>query len=414
MALFIQKFGGTSVGDLECIKRVANKVKQTRQAGHDVVVVVSAMGKETDHLLAMANAISLSPDPRECDALLSTGEQVSAAMMSLCLINMQCPARSYTGTQAHIYTDQRHGKARIIDIDVGLLRADLQQGIVPVVTGFQGVDREGNITTIGRGGSDTTAVMLAAALNAHECQIHTDVDGIYTSNPKIVHDARKLSQITFGEMLELARLGAEVLQTSSVRLAEQHRVPLRVLSSFINGEGTLVTFEENEVVESIVSGIAFDRNQTKITIRGLPDSSQWLDNWLQTVNNAAIEVDMLVKNPPSDQNLIDLNFTVPFEDHPQALSLSRQFFKLMNREYEILVNERIAKLSVVGVGMKTHAGAASKIFNVLEEEGIKIHLITSSEVTISIIIDEKYLELGARILHSAFELGIEKTISYSM
>jgi aspartate kinase len=410
MALYVQKFGGTSVGDIECIRRVARKVQQTRQAGHDVVVVVSAMGHETDRLIGLLQGLTTQPEPREYDALLATGEQVSAAMVSCALNHLGCQARSYNGAQARIFTDQRHSKAQITRIDTAPIKADLQKGIVPVVTGFQGVDPEGHITTIGRGGSDTTAVMLAAALKADECQIYTDVEGIYTSDPRIVHDARRLSRITFDEMLELARLGAEVLQTSSVRLAERHRVPLRVLSSFTEGEGTLVTFHETEILEPIVSGIAFARNQAKLTVRGLPEDSLWLTYWEQAIQNALIEVDMMVKTPPLDNQQVDFSFTVPLDDYPQALSISHQLIKELNYSCEILVNDRIAKLSLVGIGMKTHAGVASKMFHALGEEGIKIHLITSSEVTISAVVDEKYMELGARILHAAFLNGKNSVI----
>jgi aspartate kinase len=403
--LLVQKFGGTSVGDAECIRRVARKVQLTRQAGHDVVVVVSAMGHETDRLIQLINSVTSNPVLREYDALISTGEQVSAALLSLALNNIDCPSRSYNGSQVPILTDQRHSKASITQVNTDLLKSDLKKGLVPVITGFQGVDEHANITTIGRGGSDTTAVMVAAALKADECQIYTDVEGIYTSDPRIVHDARRLSQITFEEMLELARLGAEVLQTSSVRLAERHRVPLRVLSSFIEGEGTLVTFREQEILEPVVSGIAFARNQAKLTMRGLPEEGAWIENWLQAIQNAIIEVDMMVKSPPLDNKQIDFSFTVPLTDFQQALSISQKLIADSNYPCEVLVNDRIAKLSLVGVGMKTHAGVASKMFHALGEEGIKIHLITSSEVTISAVIDEKYMELGARILHTAFLNG---------
>ena len=307
------------MGDVECIRRVVRKIQQTRQAGHDVVVVVSAMGHETDRLISLIHSVTANPEPREYDALTATGEQVSAAMVSLALNSAGCRARSYNGAQARIFTDQRHTKAQITHIDTAPIKADLEQGIVPVVTGFQGVDAHGNMTTIGRGGSDTTAVMLAAALHADECQIYTDVEGIYTSDPRVVQDARRLSQITFGEMLELARLGAEVLQTSSVRLAERHRVPLRVLSSFTEGEGTLVTFHDAEVLEPIVSGIAFARNQAKLTVRGLPIDSPWIDHWLLAIQNAVIEVDMMVKTPPLDNHHIDFSFTVPLDDYPASV-----------------------------------------------------------------------------------------------
>lgn len=402
MTLYVQKFGGTSVGDVECIRRVVRKVQQTRQAGHDVVVVVSAMGHETDRLISMVNSITTAPTPREYDALIATGEQVSAAMVSLALNAAGCPSRSMNGAQARISTDQRHGKAEIIKIDIAPILNELNQGIVPVVTGFQGIDAEGNVTTIGRGGSDTTAVMLAAALHADECQIYTDVEGVYTSDPRVVQEAWRLSQITFSEMLELARLGAQVLQTSSVRLAERHRVPLRVLSSFVEGEGTLVTPHDVEVIEPLVSGIAFARNQAKLTLRGLPAGAPWQEHWLQAIQNAAIEVDMIVETPPLDDHHIDFSFIVPADDCPQTLSISNQLMDKMNYPCEIMVNNQMAKLSVVGLGMKTHAGVAAKMLHTLGEEGIKIHLITSSEVTISTIIDERYMELAARILHSAF------------
>lgn len=405
MALYIQKFGGTSVGDTQCIRRVANTIQKTRQEGHDVVVVVSAMGHETDRLINLIQTLTPNPAPREYDALIATGEQVSAAMVSLALNHAGCPARSFNGFQARIFTDQRHSKAQITNIDTTLLKADLNKGIVPVVTGFQGIDSEWNITTIGRGGSDTTAVMLAAALHADECQIYTDVEGVYTSDPRIVHEARKLTQITFGEMLELARLGAEVLQTSSVRLAERYRVPLRVLSSFVAGEGTLVTFQDVELTEPIVSGIAFARDQARLTVRGLPANASWIDHWQQAIQNAVIEADMMVTTPPLENQQVDFSFTVPLADCQQALTISHTLIEKMNYPCEIIVNDRIAKLSLVGIGMKTHAGVASKMFHALGEEGIKIHMITSSEVTITAVVDEKYMELGARILHSAFLNG---------
>ncbi|MBS0350190.1 MAG: aspartate kinase [Proteobacteria bacterium] len=410
MALYVQKFGGTSVGNVQCINRVIQIIQKTRQAGHDVVVVVSAMGHETDRLVTLMQSLTANPNLREYDALLATGEQVSAAMVSAALNGIGCSARSYNGSQARIYTDQRYSKAQIVKIDTAPILEDLRKGIVPVVTGFQGIDHEGNITTIGRGGSDTTAVMLAAALKADECQIYTDVEGIYTSDPRIVHDARRLSKITFDEMLELARLGAEVLQTSSVRLAERHRVPLRVLSSFVEGNGTLVTFLEAEVLEPMVSGIAFDRNQAKLTFRGLQCSdSIWIDQWLEALQNAVIEVDMMVKTPPLDQDYIDFSVTVPLNDYHQAISISNEMIQQLQSPCQILVDDRIAKLSLVGVGMKTHAGVAAKMLHALGEEGIKIHLITSSEVTVSAVVDEKYMELGARILHTAF-LGEQNSL----
>lgn len=409
MALLVQKFGGTSVGSIERMQEVAKIIYNTRMQGHDVVVVVSAMHGETDRLIGLANATSTPPNPRECDALIATGEQVSSALLSMCLIGLNCPARSFSAHQIKICTNSQHRKATIVDVNTNVLEAELKAGRIPVVAGFQGVDAGGHITTIGRGGSDITAVALAAALKASECQIYTDVDGVYTTDPRVVHDARRLNQITFEEMLELASLGAKVLQNRAVEFAHQFQVPVRVLSSFTQGPGTLITTEPRKVEDTspIVSGIAFDRNQAKLTVMGIPKSSDLSSQLLSKLSQSAIEVDMIIQNVASSTNCIDLSFTVPLDDYSAAIRLTEAAAKNV-KGTNVQGNERIAKLSVVGVGMKSHAGAASMMMQALSDEGIEIHLITSSEVKISTVIDEKYMELGARTLHTIFGLGKEK------
>jgi aspartate kinase len=403
MSLIVQKFGGSSVGDIDRIKRVTHIVAKTRAAGHDVVVVVSAMEGETDRLLNLAGEAVLEPNAREMDALVATGEQVSAALLSMSLISLQCPARSYTGSQVMIETKGSHRKAIIKDIKTDNLLADLSEGRVPVVTGFQGINADGHITTIGRGGSDITAVTLAAALKADECQVYTDVDGIYTSDPQVVKEARLLSQITFDEMIELAALGAKVLHSQAVKFAHRYRVPLRVLSTFKDGEGTLLTFADEEHLMPTVSGIAFDPNQAKLTIIGLPSSSKTLSQVMSALNQADIDVDMMIQNVPSSQMQLDFSFTVPREAYPKALTVTESIAKVLSAQ-AVHGDDKIAKLSIVGLGMKSHAGAASKMLQTLAEEGIATHLISSSEIKISAVVDEKYLELGARALHAAFDL----------
>jgi len=405
MPLVVQKFGGTSVGSLERISHVADIVQRTRQQGHDVVVVVSAMHGETDRLIDLAMRVASDPDPREFDALVATGEQVSAALVSMMLCSKGCPAISLNGSQASIRTDAQHRKARIINIDTQALQKCLSSGRVPVVAGFQGVTDKGLITTIGRGGSDITAVALAAALKADECQIFTDVDGVYTSDPRVVKGARRIDEISFDEMIEMASLGAKVLQIRSVQFAEKFGVSLRVLSSFEEGPGTLITFAKQEPLEPKVSGIAFDRNQAKISVCGIPNQSSVIAKILASITANDIEVDMMIQNVPSPDELVDFSFTVHLDDYRDALKVAEQLGQQL-RAREVCGNDHIAKLSVVGLGMKSHASVAAKMLAALSDEGIPIHLISSSEVKISTVIDEKYMELGARTLHSAFHLDL--------
>ncbi|TVT31212.1 aspartate kinase [Marinobacter vinifirmus] len=403
MALLVQKFGGTSVGTTERIEAVADKVCQFRKDGHDIVVVVSAMSGETNRLIALANDIMEEPTPREMDVLVSTGEQVTIALLSMALQKRGCDARSYTGSQVRILTDSSHTKARIKDIDEQNMRADLDAGRVVVVAGFQGVDEHGNITTLGRGGSDTTAVALAAALKADECQIYTDVDGVYTTDPRVVDSARRLERITFEEMLEMASLGSKVLQIRAVEFAGKYNVPLRVLSSFAEGEGTLITFEdENAMEQPVVSGIAFNRDEAKLTISGVPDTPGSALRILKPVSDANIEVDMIVQNVGED-NKTAFTFTVHRNDFKRAQDVLRGISTEIGAG-EVGGDTKIAKVSIVGVGMRSHAGVATRMFEALSNEGINIQMISTSEIKISVVIDEKYLELAVRALHSAFEL----------
>ncbi len=408
MGLIVQKYGGTSVGNTERIENVANKVIDWRGRGHQVVVVVSAMSGETDRLIGLAKNITSRPSPRELDVLLATGEQVTIALLCIALEKRGCPARSYTGGQARILTDNAHNKARIQDIKADSIRVDLDAGRVVVVAGFQGVDEDGNITTLGRGGSDTTGVALAAALKADECQIYTDVDGVYTTDPRVVPEARRLDRITFEEMLEMASLGSKVLQIRSVEFAGKHNVPLRVLSSFQEGPGTLITFEEaNEAKQMenvLISGIAFNRDEAKLTVQGVPDRPGIAFSILGSVSAANIEVDMIIQNIGRD-GTTDFTFTVHRNDYERTLEiLNEQATRLGARE--VSGDGKIAKLSLVGIGMRSHAGVASKMFEALAREGINIRMISTSEIKISVVIDEKYLELGVRALHEAF--GLEK------
>lgn len=403
MALIVQKFGGTSVGSLERIQHVANKVMQTRKAGHDVVVVLSAMNGETDRLIQLAYAMNEQPNPREYDALVSIGEQITIALLSIALSGRGCPARSFTGRQAGILTDGNHKKARILDIQVNNLRQELTAGTIPVVAGFQGIDKQGNITTLGRGGSDTTAVALAAALKADECQIYTDVEGVYTTDPRVVPQAQLLSRVTFEEMLELASLGAKVLQIRAVEFAGKYNVPVRVLSSFVEGSGTLISYEQKGMEHPVVSGIAFDRNQAKLTIFGIPDKPGIARHILGAVSDANIDVDMIVQNVPGIDKTIDFSFTVQRDDYKKGLMVLNQVAEYLNAR-GVLGDDKVAKLSIVGVGMRSHAGVATKMFEALGQEGINIQMISTSEIKISVVIDEKYIELGARTLHTAFDL----------
>ncbi len=405
MALIVQKYGGTSVGSIERIEAVARKAAATRDSGNQVIVVVSAMSGETNRLVSLANEITPRPDPRELDVLLSTGEQVTIALLSMALQKIGCPARSYTGGQVHILTDSAHSKARIQDIDDARVKADLEKGRVVVVAGFQGVDEHGDITTLGRGGSDTTAVAMAAALGADECQIFTDVDGVYTTDPRVEPKARRLNKITFEEMLEMASLGSKVLQIRAVEFAGKYNVPLRVLSSFEEGEGTLITFEEEGMEEAKISGIAFARDEAKLTILGVPDEPGVAYSILGPISSANIEVDMIVQNIAEDETT-DLTFTVNRSDYPKALEILQDTARVLGAR-QVLGDQKIVKLSLVGVGMRSHAGIASTMFETLAKEGINIRMISTSEIKISVVIDEKYLELGVRSLHDAFDLAEE-------
>ncbi|OOG28121.1 aspartate kinase [Thioalkalivibrio denitrificans] len=402
MALIVQKYGGTSVGSVERIQHVADKVLDYRRQGHDVVVVVSAMSGETDRLLGLARDINARPEGRELDVLLSTGEQVTIALLAMALEGRGCPARSYTGAQVHILTDSAHNKARIRDIDGARVRRDLADGRVVVVAGFQGVDEHGNITTLGRGGSDTTAVALAAALKADECQIYTDVDGVYTTDPRVAANARRLERITFEEMLEMASLGSKVLQIRAVEFAGKYNVPLRVLSSFQEGPGTLITFEEDGMEQALISGIAFNQNEAQVTILGVPDQPGVAWRILGPISDANIEVDMIVQNVGAD-GTTDFTFTVHRNDYDKALAILQGLPEKLHAR-QISGDPKIVKISLVGVGMRSHAGIASKMFEALAGEGINIRMISTSEIKISVVVDEKYLELGVRALHDAFEL----------
>ncbi|MCO4838374.1 MAG: aspartate kinase [Oceanospirillaceae bacterium] len=409
MALYVQKFGGTSVGSVERIQQVAQKVKGFRDQGHDIVVVVSAMSGETNRLIGMANEIQSNPLAREMDVLVSTGEQVTIALLCMALTENNCPARSYTGAQVKIQTDSSHTKARIQNIDVDNIRSDLDQGRVVVVAGFQGVDDAGNITTLGRGGSDTTGVALAAALKADECQIYTDVDGVYTTDPRVVDSAQRLSEITFEEMLEMASLGSKVLQIRAVEFAGKYNVPLRVLHSFKEGPGTLITTEsENTMEQPVISGIAFNRDEAKLTVTGVPDVPGVASKILGPISDANVEVDMILQNV-SAEGLTDFTFTVHRNDYDLALATLKAVAQNLNASGAV-GSEKIAKVSIVGVGMRSHAGVASRMFDSLANENINIQMISTSEIKVSVVIDEKYLELAVRALHSTFEMDKPQTI----
>ncbi len=405
MALIVQKYGGTSVGSIERIKNVARRIAKFQSLGHQLVVVVSAMSGETNRLLALAKETQNNPNARELDVIVSTGEQVSIALLSMALIEMGVKARSYTGTQVRIHTDNAYNKARILKIDEDKLRADLDAGYIVVVAGFQGVDESGSITTLGRGGSDTTGVALAAALKAKECQIYTDVDGVYTTDPRIVPEARRLRTITFEEMMELASLGSKVLQIRAVEFAGKHKVRLRVLSSFEEGgEGTLITFEEDENMEqAIITGIAFNRDEAKVTVLGVPDRPGIAYQILGPVADANIDVDMIIQNIGND-GMTDFSFTVHRNEFDRTMHMLKSQVQPHIGARDVVGGARIAKVSVVGVGMRSYVGIASKMFRALAEEGINIQMISTSEIKISVIVDEKYMELAVRILHKSFDL----------
>ena len=405
MSLIVQKFGGTSVGTIERIEQVAAKVAGFRDQGHNMVVVVSAMSGETNRLIGLAKGIQDQPTPREMDVLVSTGEQVTIALLCMALHKRGYAAKSYTGAQVRIVTDDAFTKARIKEIDDANIRADLARGTIVVVAGFQGIDEAGNITTLGRGGSDTTGVALAAALQADECQIYTDVDGVYTTDPRVVDTARRLDKITFEEMLELASLGSKVLQIRAVEFAGKYSVPLRVLHSFQDGPGTLITLEDNSTMENpAISGIAFNRDEAKLTVVGVPDTPGVAYQILGPIGDANIEVDVIVQNVGQD-NTTDFTFTVHRNELAKAEGILRDTANKLGAR-EVKTDAKICKVSIVGVGMRSHAGIASKTFKTLAEVGINIQMITTSEIKISVVIDEKYMELAVRALHSAFELDL--------
>ena len=404
MALIVQKYGGTSVGSPERIKNVAKRVARARAEGHDVVVVVSAMSGETNRLVALAHEMQEFPDPRELDVVLATGEQVTIGLLAMALKDIGVPAKSYTGWQVAVQTDDAHTKARIDHIDADKMRADLKEGRVVIVAGFQGVTAGGDIATLGRGGSDTSAVALAAALKADECQIYTDVDGVYTTDPRVVPEARRMSTISFEEMLELASLGSKVLQIRSVEFAGKYKVRLRVLSSLTDeGEGTLITFEEDENMEkAVVKGIAFDKNQARINVRGVSDKPGIAYQILGSIAEANIEVDMIIQNVGA-QGTTDFSFTVPCGDYKPTLDLMNGL-KADLGAAEVNGDDTVCKVSIVGVGMRSHAGVAAQMFRALAEEGINIQMISTSEIKVSVLIDEKYMELATRVLHKTFGL----------
>jgi len=410
MALYVQKYGGTSVGSVERIEAVADKVCGFKQQGHDIVVAVSAMSGETNRLIGLAKEIQSQPNPREMDVLVSTGEQVTIALLCMALESRGVSARSYTGAQVKILTDNTHTKARIQDIEVTSMQRDLEAGRVIVVAGFQGVDPDANITTLGRGGSDTTGVALAAALKADECQIYTDVDGVYTTDPRVVEGARRLDRITFEEMLEMASLGSKVLQIRAVEFAGKYKVPLRVLSSFSEGQGTLITIEDDAAVEKpVISGIAFNRDEAKLTVMGVPDVPGVASKILGPVSKANIEVDVIVQNVAAD-NTTDFTFTVHRNDYEATQKVLEKVASELGAR-EVVGDNKIAKVSIVGVGMRSHAGVASKMFDTLADENINIQMISTSEIKVSVVIAEKYLELAVRALHSAFEMDVDGSVS---
>lgn len=408
MTLVVKKFGGSSLSSTRLFERAAGKVIDARDAGQDVVVVLSAMGDETDRLLLLAKAITDHPSPRELDVLLTAGERVSMALFSISLEERGCAARSYTGSQVPIITDSNHTRARIEEIGTERLQEDLAQGIVPVVAGFQGVDRHRNITTLGRGGSDTTAVALAVALGADECQIFTDVEGVFTTDPRIVPQARKLDRITFEEMLELASSGSKVVQIRAVKFAARHKLPLRVLSSFDAGEGTLITDEEAHVEAAVVSGIAFSKDEAEIAILGLRDRPGLAAEIFRPLADGDIQTDMIVQNPARDGG-VDLGFTVHRDDFEAAREIVSKTDAAQSGA-RVIATERVAKITVVGVGIHSHPETASRVFEALASEGINVRMISTSEIKISVLVDEKYLELGVRTLHEAFGLGAEKGV----
>jgi aspartate kinase len=408
MALIVEKYGGTSVGSIERIMAVSSRVQETYDAGNQVIVVLSAMAGETDRLISLAREVTKKPEPRELDVLISTGEQVTIALLCIALQSKGYAAKSFVGSQISIHTDNAHNKARIEKIDTDNIQKALDEGQIIVVAGFQGIDNEGNITTLGRGGSDTSAVALAAAMNANECRIYTDVDGVYTADPRIVPDARRMPRISYEEMLEMASLGSKVLQIRSVEFANKYKVPLRVLSSFNPGEGTLITDEDEQMEQALISGIAHNRDEAKLTVVGVPDKPGIAFRILGPIADANIEVDMIVQNVGAD-GTTDFTFTVHRNDYDKAMEILNKIADELGAR-AVNGDSKIAKLSIVGVGMRSHAGIASNMFKALADEGINIQMISTSEIKVSVVIEEKYLELGVRTLHSAFDLDKDSLI----
>ena len=403
--LIVQKFGGTSVASIERLRHVRQIVMQTREAGYQIVVVLSAMAGETDRLIKLANATAKQPNLREYDALVSTGEQVSITLLSMLLNASECPAKSLTGRQAGILTDNVHQKAAIENISTDIIQQLLNNGVIPIIAGFQGVNDHGDIATLGRGGSDTTAVALAAALQAAECQVYTDVDGVYTADPRVVPAARRLANITLEEMLEMASLGSKVLQNRAVKFAGKYKVPLRVMSSFTKGAGTLITYEEVSMEKPVVSGIAFNRSEAKLTLFGVTNGVGMAARILGPLTEANVDIDMILLNPAA-KNTFNFTFTVHRDDYQRAMDILQRVSKEL-KAGEVSGDNKIAKISVIGVGMRSHSGVANSVFSTLGHEGIPVELVTTSEIKISVVIDEKYLELAARSLHSAFGLDGE-------
>ena len=400
--LIVQKYGGTSVGNPERIKNVAKRVVRTKDEGHDVVVVVSAMSGETDKLINLASQVNENPDPREMDMLVSTGERVTIALLTMAIQSLGYKAQSFTGRQAGIISDCVHTKARIESIDDARVRADLAEGKVVIITGFQGIDDDGSITTLGRGGSDLSAVAVAAALKADLCDIYTDVDGVYTTDPNMVPQARKLAKISYDEMLELASLGAKVLQTRSVEFAKKYNVPVRVLSSFNDNPGTLVTKEDSDMEKVVVSGVAYDKNQVKVTVQGVPDKPGVAAKIFNAISENNIVVDMIIQNI-GEGGLTDMSFTVPKTDSRKIMELMKKVVAEIGAK-NVNIKDDIAKISIVGVGMRSHSGVAAKMFSAMAKEGINIMMISTSEIKISCVIDAKYTELAVRVLHDTFEM----------
>ena len=402
MALIVQKFGGTTVGSVERIKAVARRVARWKAQGHQLVVVPSAMSGETNRLLALAKEVQANPDARELDVVASTGEQVTIGLLSMALMDLGLKAKSYTGAQVRVLTDSAFSKARIVSIDEERLRADLAAGYIPVVAGFQGIDSAGNLTTLGRGGSDTSAVAVAAALKADECQIYTDVDGVYTTDPRIVPEARRLKTVSFEEMLEMASLGSKVLQIRSVEFAKKYNVPIHVRSSFNDKSGTWVVKEDEKMEKVLVSGVTLNKNEARVTIIGVPDRPGIASKIFTPISDAHIVVDMIIQNS-SAEGLTDVTFTIPKVDLKRALKLVKKTAEEIKAR-EVLADENIAKVSIVGAGMVSHAGVASKMFNALSKENVNILMISTSEIKISCVVEAKYAELAARVLHQAFAL----------